>query len=111
MGVVTAPVAGSGSCPAWIAFVSKSIAPIVGVLPAQPGPEVGRPGAGDALADTDLVRVEPVGKAAKACGDVRAGTGRRFGLRPHALDVQHSHLPVVHRLDPSDLPVTEQDRQ
>src|SRR5579871_1148763 len=85
-----APVAGSGSCPAWIARVSKSSS-LKSTAPR--------------MLET---RPEPAGEARE-----RPVEGRRLDalLPPHALNVQLSRLAVVDGLDAPDHTVAAQDRE
>src|SRR4051812_39736831 len=80
-----APVAGSGSCPAWIARVSNSMRTMLDELRIQPPRQL-------AQRLRERHRLLPV-------------------LPPRAKHAELARLPVVHRLDTADDTVAAQDRQ
>ena len=82
--MMTAPVAGSGSWPSWIARVSKSISAMRSSEPAAPGP-------------------------AQRRGRARPAARRRSHQTPFTRST--SRLAVEDGLDPPDDPVAAQDRQ
>src|SRR4051812_10642237 len=102
---MTEPVAGSGSCPAWIALVSKSIASIL-VTDGSPPRGWDAPGRVG-----DLLRAEPLREPADRRCDPRPGPLRRVRLGEDGVDLQRPGFAVVDRLDPPDQPVAAQDRQ
>src|SRR3954464_8726637 len=103
MGTTTEPVAGSGSCPAWIARVSKSIA--FRLLTKAVPPDRRR------FRVHDLGRVEPLRQALDRARDSRPRAGGRARFGPETLDPEHLRRAIESRLDPPDGPVTAQDRQ
>src|SRR3954451_12661051 len=80
-----APVAGSGSCPAWIARVSNSMRTMLDELRIQPPRQL-------AQRPRERHRLLPV-------------------LPPRAKHAELARLPVVHRLDTADDASPAQDRQ
>src|SRR6478735_5402588 len=95
MGVMIAPVAGSGSWPTWMARVSKSIRSMLVMWPVTlPGSRV---------AST---------KRCKDAGSVQSRGQVQLllaGLPPDSLDFEPAGLSVEDRLDPADEAVPVED--
>src|SRR3954447_20835691 len=86
MGTTTEPVAGSGSCPAWIARVSKSIA--FSLITKAVPPDRRR------FRVHDLGRVEPLRQALDRARDSRPRAGGRARFGPETLDPEHLRLSI-----------------
>src|SRR5437773_2208356 len=104
MGTMTEPVAGSGSCPSWIARVSKSMSPILVT-------EVGPPDRRNPPRIRDLPGSEPLRQAFHRASDAGACPLRRARFREDAQHSQRSSLAVEGGLDATDDPIPAQDRK